>query len=202
MKVIGLLGGIASGKSMVAEQLAACGAKVLNADEIAHQVLRRADVEAAARRRWGDAVFGPDGHIDRAALAKIVFAPPPEGPRHRAYLEQLTHAEIVRIIMEELAALAGSSVEAAVIDAALLVEVGLDKICDTLIFVEAPDAVRFERAAARGWRKEDFAAREDAQESLDSKRNRADLIIDNSGPPEQTQAQVRRLWPALIRRSP
>jgi dephospho-CoA kinase len=202
MKVIGLLGGIASGKSMVAEQLAACGAKVLNADQIAHEVLRRADVEAAARSRWGGGVFGPDGHIDRARLAEVVFAPPPEGPRHRAYLEQLTHAEVIRIIEEELAALRGSAVGAAVIDAPLLAEVGLDKICDMLVFVDAPERVRLERAAARGWRKEDFAAREDAQESLDSKRKLADLIIDNSGPPEQTQAQVRRLWSGLIRRSP
>jgi dephospho-CoA kinase len=199
MKVIGLLGGIASGKSMVAEQLAACGAKVLNADHIAHDVLRRADVEAAARSRWGDVVFGADGHIDRARLAKIVFAPPPEGPRDRAYLEHLTHAEVVGIIKQELAALAGSSVKAVVIDAPLLAEVGLDEICDTLVFVDAPERVRLDRAAARGWRKEDFDAREAAQESLDSKRKRADLIIDNSGPPEQTQTQVRRLWSALIR---
>ncbi len=77
MKVIGLLGGIAGGKSMVAQQLAACGAKVLNADDIGHEVLRRPEIEAAARRHFGDAVFGPDGHIDRARLAQIVFAPRP-----------------------------------------------------------------------------------------------------------------------------
>ena len=199
MKVIGLLGGIASGKSMVAQRFAALGAKVLNADEIGHEVLRQPNIEAAARRRWGDAVFGPDGRIDRARLAKIVFAPSPDGPQNREYLEQLTHAEIIRIINEELAALAGSAVKAAVIDAPLLAEAGLDKLCHKLIFVDAPAQVRLERALARGWRKEDFAAREDAQESLDFKRKRADLIIDNSGAPEQTQSQVERLWPALIR---
>ncbi len=199
MKIIGLLGGIASGKSMVAEQLASCGAKVLNADEIGHEVLGQAKIEAAARERWGDAVFGADGRIDRSRLARIVFAPPPDGPRDRAYLEQLTHAEIIRIIKEQLDALAGSAVKAAVIDAPLLAEAGLDKLCDKMIYVDAPPEVRLERALARGWRKEDFAAREVAQESLDFKRKRADLIINNSGSPEQTQAQVERLWQALIR---
>ena len=80
-----------------------------------------------------------------------------------------------------------------------LPEAGLDKLCDKLIFVDAPPEVRLQRAMARGWRKEDFTAREDAQKSLDFKRNRADVVIDNSGSPEQTQAQVQRLWQTLIR---
>jgi dephospho-CoA kinase len=199
MKIIGLLGGVASGKSMVAEQLASLGAKVLNADKIGHEVLQNPKIEAAVRERWGNAVFGSDGRIDRRALARIVFAPPPDGPPERAYLEQLTHAEIIPIIKERLDALAGSAVKAAVIDAPLLAEAGLDNLCDKLIYVDAPPEVRLERALVRGWRKEDFAAREDAQKSLDFKRKHADLIINNSGSPEQTQTQVERLWPALIR---
>jgi dephospho-CoA kinase len=199
MKIIGLLGGIASGKSMVAEQLASCGARVLNADTIGHEVLRQPKIEAAIRERWGNAVFGADGRIDRSQLARIAFAAPPDGPRDRAYLEQLTHAEIIPIIKEQLAALAGSAVKAAVIDAPLLVEAGLDKLCNKLIFVDAPAKVRLQRALARGWKKEDFAAREDAQKSLDFKRNHADATIDNSGSSEQTQAQVLRLWQTLLR---
>ncbi len=89
MKIIGLLGGVASGKSMVAEQLARCGAVVLNADNIGHEVLRQPKIEAAARKRWGEGVFGRDGRIDRNRLAEIVFASPPDGPRERAYLERV-----------------------------------------------------------------------------------------------------------------
>ena len=81
MKILGLLGGVASGKSLVSRQLAELGAVVLDADRAGHEALRLPSVEEAARRRWGDAVFGPDGHIDRSRLAKIVFAPPPDGPR-------------------------------------------------------------------------------------------------------------------------
>jgi dephospho-CoA kinase len=199
MKVIGLLGGIASGKSMVAEQLASCGARVLNADKIAHEVLRQPKIETAIRERWGDAVFEADGRINRKRLAGIVFASAPNGPQDRKFLEQLTHPEIIRIMEHMLAELARSGIEAAVLDAPLLQEAGLDKLCDKLIFVDATPEVRLQRALARGWRKEDFAAREDAQKSLDFKRNRADVIIDNSGSPEQTQAQVQRLWRTLIR---
>jgi dephospho-CoA kinase len=199
MKIIGLLGGVASGKSLVAGQLAACGAKVLNADEIGHEVLRRPEIEATARDLWGEEVFGADGHIDRARLARIVFAPPPHGELERDLLEQLTHPAIIGKIRKELKLLAGSGVKAAVIDAPLLAEAGLDALCDKLIYVDAPPEARLHRALARGWKKEDFAAREDVQKSLDFKRKRADLIINNSGSPEDTQAQVERLWPALIR---
>jgi dephospho-CoA kinase len=199
MKIIGLLGGVASGKSMVAGELASCGAKVLDADNIAHQVLQQPEIETAIRNRWGGKVFDAHGRIDRSRLAEIVFAPTLAGARERTYLEQLTHPEIVRIIKQQLQELSQSAVAAAVIDAPLLVEAGLDKLCDKLIFVDAPPKVRLQRALARGWRKDDFETRESCQKSLDFKSRQADVIIDNSGSSEQTQAQVRRLWQVLIR---
>ena len=105
MKILGLLGGVASGKSLVARQLAELGAVVLDADRAGHEALRLPRIEEAARQRWGDAVFGPDGHIDRSRLAKIVFAPPPDGPRERKYLEELTHPEIGRRLSAQAEAL-------------------------------------------------------------------------------------------------
>ena len=79
---------------MVAEQFAALGAGVLDADRAGHEALRLPQVEAAARQRWGDAIFGPDGQIDRAKLARIVFGREPEAGQERKYLEQLSHPEI------------------------------------------------------------------------------------------------------------
>ncbi len=241
MKVLGLLGGVASGKSLVARQLAELGAVVLDADRAGHEALRLPRIEESARQRWGDAVFGPDGHIDRSRLAKIVFAPPPNGPRERKYLEELTHPEIGRRLSAQAEALktrfgeglptpparpteglpsAGrpsvggvarsetgrnSGVEAikavtplVVLDAALIVEAGWDKLCDCFAFVDVPQELRRARALQRGWTEGDFAARETAQESLDSKRARADVIIDNSGSAEHTEAQVQRLWQFLV----
>ena len=87
MRILGLLGGVASGKSLVARQLGELGAVVLDANRAGHEALRLPSVEAAARRRRGDAIFGPDGHIDRARLASIVFAPPPRGQRNGSILK-------------------------------------------------------------------------------------------------------------------
>ena len=84
------------------------------------------------------------------------------------------------------------------LDAPLLVEAGWDRFCDALVFVDAPRDRCGWRGPSRGWSEEEFAAREGAQESLDSKRRRADVVIDNSGSPEETQAQVERFWHSLI----
>jgi len=197
MQLIGILGGVASGKSLVARQLARRGAAVLDADRAGHEVLRLPRIEAAARSRWGEVIFGRDGHIDRARLAKIVFADPPGGPEERKYLEELTHPEIARHLSRQAAEFSASSAAVAVLDAPLLLEAGWDKLCQKLVFVDAPRQTRLRRALARGWNKEDFAAREAVQESLDLKREHADVKIDNSGSPEQTEAQVERFWQSL-----
>ena len=198
MHVVGLLGGVASGKSLVAAQLAQLGAGVLDADRAGHEVLRLPQVEAVVRARWGDQVFGPDGRIDRSRLARIVFAANPEGSRQRKYLEQLTHPEIGRLLARQAAEFQAAGKPVAVLDAPLLMEAGWDKLCDKLIFVEAPAQARLDRAQRRGWKEQDFQARQRAQHSLELKRQRADLIVDNSGPPEAIKAQVERIWQSLV----
>lgn len=198
MRVIGLLGGVASGKSLVAREMARLGAAVLDADRAGHEALRMAHVEAAARARWGERVFGPDGRLDRARLAAVVFGPGPGAEEERKYLEERTHPEIGRLLAAEAASLAASDAAAAVLDAPLLLEAGWDRLCGKLVFVDAPREVRLARARKRGWNEPEFAAREAAQLPLDEKRRRADAVIDNSGPAQHTRAQVERVWPALI----
>jgi len=198
MRIIGILGGVASGKSEAARQFARLGAAILDADRAGHEALRLPHVEAAARERWGEAVFGPDGHIDRAKLARVVFAQGPGGQQERKYLEQLTHPEITHLLKRQAESLAASGTKVAVLDAALLLEAGWIDLCEKTVFVEAPREVRLERALNRGWSKEDFAAREGAQNSLDQKRKRADVIIDNSSSPERMQAQIEPFWASLL----
>jgi dephospho-CoA kinase len=198
MRIIGIVGGVASGKSMVAQQFARLGAGVLDADQVGHEVLRLPHVETAARQRWGNAVFGPNGQIDRQRLADIVFAQGPDAEKERKYLEELTHPEIARLVWRRASSLAAGD-KIVVLDAALLLETGWDQWCEKIVFVETPQEMRLARAKARGWSKDDFAAREGVQESLERKRARADVRIDNSGSLERMQAQVEQFWMSLIR---
>lgn len=198
MQIIGITGGVASGKSLVARQFAALGAGILDADRAGHETLRLPHVEAAAKQRWGENIFGSDGRIDRAKLAQIVFAQTPEAVQERKYLEQLTHPEIASQLKQQAAAFESTGVKVAILDAALLFEAGWDDLCEKTVFVESPRDVRLARALTRGWNESEFAAREGVQESLDRKRAFADEIIDNSGPPERTQAQIERCWASLV----
>jgi dephospho-CoA kinase len=197
--LVGIVGGIASGKSFVARQLEERGAAVVSADRWAHEVLKFEDVKQAVRQRWGDKVFGPDGEVDRPALAQIVFAPAPDGPRELKYLEQLTHPKIGELAREQIAELAVGRMSAAIVlDVPLMFESGWNRICDRIVFVDARPEVRQARARARGWTQEDFARREAAQESLETKRTCADVVIDNSGSPESTTAQIEQFWHSLV----
>ncbi len=198
MHVIGLLGGVAGGKSFVATEFARLGAGVFDADAAAHQVLQLPRIRAAARRRWGDTIFAPDGRIDRPRLGRIVFAQNPAGIKEREYLETLTHAEIAARLRRQAEEMARSGVPAAVLDVPLLIEAAWDANCDTLIYIDAPRSVRLDRARKRGWSENDFHAREQAQASLEWKRDRADRVIDNSGRADQTRTQVEQIWAELI----
>ncbi len=198
--VIGILGGIASGKSFVAREFHNRGAIVLSADQAGHDVLREPAVEQAARERWGPDIFDTEGHIVRPKLASVVFAPPPDGPLELAFLEQVTHPRIsarLKTELEEL--LLDPQTRAIVLDAPVMIKAGWNKFCNHLVFVEAPRELRVWRARQRGWSQEDFDRREAAQESLNTKRDLADVVIDNSGTPEATAVQVDDLWRSLVR---
>ncbi len=199
LRTIGLLGGVASGKSLVSTIFADHGLGVLDADRVGHEVLRMPHVLAAARNRWGEIIISADGQIDRGRLAKMVFAADETGIRERAFLEHLTHPEIALRLMLEANQWAASGVPAVVLDAPVLLEAGWDEWCDKLVYIDAPRTIRLARALARGWKEEDFNAREDAQESLDFKRRRADVVLDNSGSTEQTRSQIERCLPTLLR---
>jgi dephospho-CoA kinase len=195
MKVIGVVGGIAAGKSTVSDGLRSLGAAVLDADRAGHETLLEPEVMAAARARWGERVFAADGRIDRRKVAEIVFAPPPHGPAELAFWESVTHPRIGRRLGEQIAALKQRpEVAAAVLDAAVLFKAGWESACDAILFVDAPREIRLARARQRGWSEAEFDTREAAQGSLAGRRNRADVIIDNSQTPEHTQQQVEQFW--------
>jgi dephospho-CoA kinase len=161
-------------------------------------VLRLPEIEQAVRERWGEAVFDSDGRVDRKALGRVVFGPSPKGRGELKFLEQLTHPEIGILLRRQADSLAAEGRTVAVLDAPVMLKAGWNEFCSRIVFVDAPREVRGARARERGWNQEDFAAREAAQESLEVKRAHADTIIDNSGPPEATRAQVERFWRQLF----
>ncbi len=194
MLILGLVGGIASGKSVVANVLRDMGAVVLDADQAGHFVLREPNVIAELRKRWGDGILDASGQISRRAVAKIVFA---QGNNaERKFLEQLTHPRIEALLKQELEAVRKSAEPppVLVIDAALLFEAGWDKLCDKILFVDAPRDVRLERAVARGWSTEQFAAREAAQLPPEEKRARSDIVIRNVRTLENVREVLRLTW--------
>jgi dephospho-CoA kinase len=198
MLVIGVAGGVASGKSVVAQSLRRLGAIVLDADKTGHEVLEESAIQEAIRRTWGDDVFSPEGSVNRTAMARRVFASPPDGPRELAQLEQITHPRIGARLKEQIEQLASQGdVPAVVLDAAVMFKAGWHRLCDRIVFVDAPQDVRRERALSRGWTSEHFAAREASQTSVEEKKQFADTVIDNSGSLDETHQQVERFWRSL-----
>lgn len=201
MRIIGLLGGVASGKSLVAEEFRRLGAGILDADRAGHEVLREEGVKEALRNRFGDAVFDSKRDIDRPALAGLVFSGA-EQRENRAFLEQLTHPRIAEQLEDQAEEMAKSGAQVAILDAAVMLRAGWNSVCDCVVFVEAPDEVRLQRALARGWTAEEFHAREAAQETLETKRGFADQVIDNSASVEYTRTQVEQFWRFFVENPP
>jgi dephospho-CoA kinase len=200
--VVGLIGGIGSGKSQVAAAFARHGARIIAGDQLAHAALRDPDVRARVAARWGQELLGDDGEIDRRRLAAIVFADPVE----LKALEAITHPWIRQRIRAEVeAARQDPQVPLIVLDAAIMLEAGWNDVCDRLIFIDAPRAVRLERLARqRGWTEKEVDARERAQLPLTAKVVRADHVLENSASLEHLNRQVDdllHLW-GLARASP
>lgn len=197
--VVGIIGGIGSGKSTVARRLQELGAGLVEADEIGHEVLRRRAVKRRVRELWGEQVFDPQGEIDRKKLGAIVFQSDAPGNDERKALESLVHPlieEELRTSIERLQR--DPRVRLIVVDAALLLESGWSEGIDMFVYVEAPPSQRLERVRqVRGWDRRQFENRESAQKPLSMKRQRADYVVDNSGSLEETLRQVERLYVAL-----
>lgn len=194
LKVLGLTGGIGSGKSTVGRMIADLGVPVLDADLLAREVVepgRPAHADVAAV--WPE-VIGPDGRIDRKRLGAIVFA----DAAARKRLEAITHPRIAALADERLGALARAGHRLAVYEASLLVESHRQHDFDGLVVVTVSPETQLARVLARGGLTEAEArARIAAQLPLATKVAAATHVIDNDGPPEATRAQVERLVASL-----
>ena len=152
MKKIGVAGGVASGKSLVAKQFQELGAVVLDADRVGHEVLRDPQVKTLIRDRWGSEVFDTDGEVNRKSLAAIVFANTDRGRAELAELEKITHPGIRKSLQLKIERLIQQKkCSAVILDAPVMFKSGWNHFCDVIVFVENPLAVRLKRVSARGW---------------------------------------------------
>jgi dephospho-CoA kinase len=193
--VIGLTGGIGTGKSTVAHMLGALGALVVDCDALGRQVIEpHGRAYARVVERFGRDILRDDGHIDRASLAAIVF----RDETALAALNAISHPTIDAEIADHIAsAPPGSTV---VLDMAVLVESDLGAgQYDTVVVVEAPLDVRLERLALRGMTDDDARARIASQATDAQRREVADFVIDNAGDIDSLLHQVTGLWRTLGR---
>jgi len=195
--LVGLTGGIGSGKSTVARMLEERGAVVFDADVLARAVVEPGTPgHAAVTERFGANVLAPGGELDREALASIVFA----DPAARRDLEAIVHPEVRRLFAE------GSEVyretdRVVVFSAPLLVETGMHTAFDVLVVVSATTTTQVERLMReRGMSEAAILARIDAQAPLEDKAEVADFLVDNEGTLDELDQQVDRLWSDLSAR--
>jgi len=194
--VIGILGGMYSGKSTVAAELAKLGCAVIDADSISHQLLEEKDVLKKIVRVFGKEILDNKGKIDRSALANRVFGDP-------AKLETLTGIlhPLVMARVEQLITQCGPqpAVRAIALDIPLLVEVGWEKRCDHVIFVDCAPSTRLERAKKTGvFEADQLKIRENLQISLDKKKRIADNIVNNNSDLSGLSKQIANIFSTIM----
>lgn len=191
MKLYGLTGGIASGKSTVSGMLRALGAELIDADQVAREVVEPGQPALAEIAARFPGVLTPDGRLDRAELGRRVFGDPDE----RKALNALIHPRIQAAVLEKTRALADRGVAQVLYDAPLLIENGLHHGMEGVILVAVPPEVQKARLIARdGLSPAEAQGRIDAQLPLAEKRRHATWVVDNAGSLEETRKQVEAIW--------
>jgi dephospho-CoA kinase len=196
MRVIGLTGGIAAGKSTVSEALRESGAVVIDADKVGHEAYRPGtETYAALVDAFGDQIRAEDGEIDRRKLGAIVFA----DPEQRRRLQDIVWPRMKEMMRGQLAELSARGTRLAVVEAAVLFEAGWQDLMDEVWVVQVPEEIAMQRLMTRnGFSAQDAQSRIRAQLSNEERARHADVIIDNSGDIENARRQVREF---LVARS-
>ncbi len=196
IKVIGITGGIASGKSTIAKMLGSLGACVINADRICHRLINTKSMSQEIINRWGDHILDKHGRIERHKLGEIVFA----DKKELSALNKMIHPEAIKQIKDRIAKLRNKATTVAIVlDAALLVESNLTDICDITLFVDArKNTCKARVKNSRKWPSGEITKREKFQGSLSGKREIADIVISNNLSPADTLKQVENFWHQFI----
>jgi len=197
-KIIGITGGISSGKSTVTRMLASLGAELIDADKMCHKLLLKKELKDKIIERFGNTIQDSYGKIDRSRLAKIVF-------QDNASLDALCsilHPIVIEQIKSKIDEIGEKGRRSAiVIDAALLEESDLSLMCDFIVFVNTSKDHRLKRSQiSRHWTEGELEKREHFQMALEDKKKKAEYIIDNNFTEDNTFRQVKEFWQLFITR--
>ena len=195
--VLGLTGGIASGKSAASQFLKGLGANVIDADKISRDVTAPGGAALPAiRELFGEGVFMPEDELDRAALAAIVFG---DDAKRRA-LEGIIHPIVQQQTLATIREWARAGETNCILDVPLLYETGMDVICDEVWLVAAPVEEQVKRVMERGLTREEAEMRIDSQMPFDQKEQRADRAIWTDRSIQNTQLELESLWQGWLKR--
>lgn len=195
MIVIGVTGGIGTGKSYVSGYLQEWGATLINADKVGHEALKKgtkvhADIVAA----WGPGLLTPEGEIDRKKLGSIVFG----NPQALARLNSIIHPQMAQMMAQEIDRLRQQGVEMVVLEAAILIEANWQGLVDEVWMTTAPEEAVIQRLAGRdGFAAEQVRARIRSQMPTEERAKHATIIINTDCDIPATKAEVRKLWERL-----
>ena len=197
MLVIGLTGGIGTGKSEVAQLLRALGARIVDADLVGHEAYKpNTESWREVVKAFGEDVLQPNGEIDRRKLSAIVFS----DSQQLARLNGIMHPRMARMVAEELDRLRGQSVSVAVVEAALLFEAGWDALVDEVWVTDSPVESVIERLQARnGFSAQEVLKRVDSQMDRSERLAMAQVVVDNSADVDELERTVTGIWNSRVK---
>jgi dephospho-CoA kinase len=196
MLVIGLTGGIGTGKSEVAGLLQSFGAEVISADQVGHEAYTpNSESWREVVNAFGEEILHPDGQIDRGRLGAIVFSAPEQLDK----LNAIMHPRMARMVGDKIEVLRDKGAPAVVVEAAVLFEAGWDSLVDEVWTTDSPVELVIERLQARnGMSEEEVRRRINSQMDRSERIERSDLVVDNSGDVTSLGKTVKALWDTRV----
>ena len=197
MIVIGLTGGIGTGKSEVARIFQELGAVLINADQIGHQAYTpHSEIWQEVVKAFGEEILQPSGEIDRKKLGSIVFADPDQLTR----LNQIMHPRMARMVAQQVQELGEQGADVVVVEAALLFEAGWDSLVGEVWSTDSPEDRVIKRLQSRsGLSQEEAKKRIDSQMSAEERKSRSQVVVDNSGDLADLERVVRSIWDRRVK---
>lgn len=202
--VIGLVGGVGSGKSSVATWVAAhANVAVVSGDDAGHQVLKHSDVKHRLRQQFGNSIFDEQGEVARGILAGLVFGTSPDARQARKQLEEIVHPAIRELLSQQISEIRRTNTfDAILLDAAVLFEAGWNDLCNAVVFVDVPREDRLKRVAeSRRWTEQSLNDREASQLPLETKRQKSTNVIDNRGPVAEAGTRLKQILENIVQKN-